>query len=342
MTETYEYELYSDSDEDGDSYCEDCDDDDNYDEIDDSNNAGHVPRGNGDDDGDWNETSSSDKRRKTKEHPYVCIAVSVLIAFIFFLSTLPRKWENDAFALFPKRAIWHFELYRLLSHHLFHLGPEHIGANLVLIFIEGVALEKSVGSFNFLIVTLWSALLTSSIFCILCYILDKKWEHPDEEEYYWCMMDVQGFSGIIFHWCVWACAIYPRRRFDFDFIQEIPAPLFPWVCLVGLYFYDPENDGGHLFHFSGMLCGYLHAWGYLDWLLPMALERRRLPPNGKSIENGADGSSASTSVKPTELDDEPEMTSDELRALRLKKFNAEDKLLPEKEKMRAARLKKLK
>jgi len=176
--------------------------------------------------------------------------------------------------------------------------------NTMCILAEGRELERTHGSYRLLVLTMWSALLTSFVYCVLAYLLVYYYEDPDDYDdddeygghYYWLIGEIQGFSGILFHWTVWDSSETRNRDFGLDLLDDIPPSIYPWVAFIMLYMYDPDNDLGHLIHLSGIIVGYLHVGGYLNWIFPSCLIIPKNPHHHHPQRNETTSSESTRSV----------------------------------------------
>lgn len=74
-----------------------------------------------------------------------------------------------------------------------------------------------------------------------------------------------GYSGILFAWMTIMNSAIPGATVTYFFIS-IPAWAAPWVALLMMQCLIP--NASFLGHLSGILAGYVVAWGLMDWVTP--------------------------------------------------------------------------
>jgi rhomboid domain-containing protein 1 len=133
----------------------------------------------------------------------------------------------------------------------------HVGMNMVSTAAISSVLEKRFGTLRHIVTTLWSILLTSSVYILVALFLSLGLG-IDSLMY----QHAVGFSGVIFHMSILECSLAPNRsRSVFGFFS-VPSYLYPVALLVALQMFMPNlSFTGHL---VGIFMGALQIFGFLD------------------------------------------------------------------------------
>eukprot|EP01089_Gocevia_fonbrunei_P002607 TRINITY_DN12537_c0_g1_i1.p1 TRINITY_DN12537_c0_g1~~TRINITY_DN12537_c0_g1_i1.p1 ORF type:complete len:347 (+),score=25.38 TRINITY_DN12537_c0_g1_i1:33-1073(+) len=168
--------------------------------------------------------------------------------------------------------------YRLFTSAYFHYGLLHIVFNLFAFYNLGSGLEKILGTIQFIhlifvftcLVNIMYLFLSFNLFYVgsssvlgffsNSFILDKIQPYL-VSQYYQCAV---GFSGVLFCLLVIATAHSGQPTSSIFGFFSVPSKIYPWVLLVIFQF----MIGGVslLGHLSGILIGYIYAYGFLERL----------------------------------------------------------------------------
>mmetsp|Transcript_28450 Transcript_28450/g.43448 ORF Transcript_28450/g.43448 Transcript_28450/m.43448 type:complete len:239 (-) Transcript_28450:245-961(-) len=202
-------------------------------------------------------------QRFAKKRP-ACTCIAIVILALQILRHL-FHWKIKKYGLRALKVIQKREYYRLFTNAIFHNSWQHLTINLGTTFAVGPALENRIGSRNFILITLWSILLTSLLYIPSAYGLSYILHDVN-----WRKKGVKGFSGVLFHWTYLISQKSRLRSLPFFDGLNIPSHYYPWVSLLIMYLIDPKNQRGTLMHVMGILVGFLHTKGFLRELLPSA------------------------------------------------------------------------
>lgn len=235
-----------------------------------------------------------------------CVGLAIIIVALYIL-TEAEMVELKQISLRPIKVFKRGEYYRFITNAFFHEGLPHLGMNLLTLYGVGRGLERKIASRKFIILTVWSVLLTSSFYLAVATLISRL-SHDSS----WYKQGVKGFSGVLFHYVTLSCQGSGLRGLDFFEDVKIPAQYYPWASCLLWHLLDPENDGGTLLHVCGIVAGTLHIHGYLNFILPV------IPKKKKKVEKEHEETTLSKQPTPKKKVAPPDPTS--VRDARLKRF----------------------
>ncbi|KAI9594445.1 hypothetical protein BDF19DRAFT_466320 [Syncephalis fuscata] len=198
--------------------------------------------------------------------PLLCISIAIWMTLIYVADTFAVRvlsWEAAAskLGLWPNH-ILQWEVYRLVTFPWIHLRLGHLLLNLLGLVPLLSLLESAVGTLQ----TAYLLIVTFSILPGLGYVALSVGDSALSDTI------VAGSSGWIFALIVWEAKRYGSRSFFGLF--TVPSQLFPiFMLLVVTILFPNASFWGH---FTGMLAGYLYAYGLLRYVIPRAYHFERL------------------------------------------------------------------
>ncbi len=185
------------------------------------------------------------------------LSVNCIVHLFIFLTSEPL----NLFSINPYLVIYNYEFYRIISSAFVHSGLLHIFFNMMSLLQIGTILEIQFGTLQFLVVTLWLVILSSTLYVLFSYILSLAFNNIS-----WLYYSSVGFSGVLFSYAIietYHSNMPTRSVFG---LFEVPSKVYPWVLLVILQIMLPNVSW--LGHVSGIIVGLLLLSGSLQFLLP--------------------------------------------------------------------------
>lgn len=168
--------------------------------------------------------------------------------------------ELDHFTMNPKRVLYKWEFYRIITSCFFHGNMMHIGMNMISFLAIGGSLEANCGSLWTGVTITLSIILTGVIYLLIALIAslldyDKLMKQHS-----------LGFSGILFHLLVLESARNPNASQSIFGMTRVSSKVYPWAMLILMQVLLPNiSFTGHL---SGILCGTMQSSGCFNSIFP--------------------------------------------------------------------------
>ena len=141
-------------------------------------------------------------------------------------------------------AIMQGEYYRIFTSMFLHFGPQHLGNNMLVLFVLGGRLERTVGKLKYLLI----------------YLRGRKWVEsavsvPGTGQCGFCQFR-SGASGAVF--AVMGAMIYAVIR-GRGHIEDLSARQVVIMAAFSLYFGFTSEGVDNAAHVGGLICGFLLA-----------------------------------------------------------------------------------
>lgn len=161
----------------------------------------------------------------------------------------------DRWAFKPYRVVREREWSRWLTAGFVHVGFMHLAFNMITLFYFGPPIERTVGTWRFLVIYVGSELLANAL---------TYWKHRDAPQY--SAVGASGaISGVLFAFCLFE----PFALLGIMFVIPMPAILFA-VLYVGLSIWASQREVGRVAH-EAHLGGALGGLALTILLYPRAL-----------------------------------------------------------------------
>ncbi|KAL0487921.1 hypothetical protein AKO1_015191 [Acrasis kona] len=172
-----------------------------------------------------------------------------------------------------------FQLWRLFSYTIMHLGLLHIAFNMMSLMTIGWALEVRLGSLHLLITTLVLILmnssinmLTSAIFIDLIQLNESTVALNVIVGFIFAPSGFHvGYSGVLFAYMVFTTSFGPVQQSLFG-IWNVPAKIYPWILLVITSVIFPGVS--FIGHLCGVISGYIFVYLILNFRPYNAMVKR--------------------------------------------------------------------
>ncbi len=180
----------------------------------------------------------------------VAIIILILTSLVSFLAFGNKGRLMERMILNPYRAVHRGKWYLILTSTLIHADMMHLMFNMLTFYFFAFQLEATVGSMNFLLIYLGSAIL-SDITTVV-----KEKDNPD----YNSLGASGAISGVLFSYILF----YPKAKIAlFFFPIGIPSPIFA-VLYIAYCYYAAKKSQDYVNHDA-------HLWGAIAGLLLTAL-----------------------------------------------------------------------
>ena len=161
----------------------------------------------------------------------------------------------DRWAFKPYRVVREKEWSRWLTAGFVHVGFMHLLFNMITLFYFGPPIERTVGTWRFVVIYIGSELLANAL---------TYWKHKDSPQY--SAVGASGaISGVLFSFCLFE----PFAMLGIMFVIPMPAILFA-VLYVVLSIYASKREVGRVAH-EAHLGGALGGLALTILLYPAAL-----------------------------------------------------------------------
>lgn len=186
----------------------------------------------------------------------VLIAVNVCIHLFNFIFSI----DLGIIAINGYSVVMEGEYYRLISSAFTHGGILHIFFNMSSLVQLGSDVEKQFGSAQFIILSLWSVLLTGILYVGISWSLTLITGNLS-----FIYTSSVGYSGVLFTYALIDSFHTTETSRSFFGVFNVPAKLYPFILLIALQVIIPNiSFFGHL---SGILVGLLSVYGCMDLVL---------------------------------------------------------------------------
>lgn len=187
----------------------------------------------------------------------------VLMTSVFLIDVL-LGWNTIPYlCLQPRWVVEHFQVYRIVTASVVHIGLLHVAFNMLAFVPIGSSLERILGTVQFTHLTLLIIFLESCLYILAAYALVLLHIYPTV--LHECAI---GFSGTIFGLIVVDNAQSSASHRSILGLFTVPAPLYPWALLLFWQLLLP--GASFLGHAAGVLVGQMWVW---DWLACLQLPR---------------------------------------------------------------------
>lgn len=205
--------------------------------------------------------------RKPFKYTYVnavmyLIAINIFVFFIDrYLITTGIINLKKYFALIPFLTIDEGMFWQVFTYQFMHGGIRHIFFNMLSLFFFGPALERKMGSKEFIMFYLLCGTLCGVINCFIYYFLGFNGA-------------LIGASGAIFAVLLCYSVLFPDTEIYLWFVLPVPTP----ILIIGFFIFEllsifSDDNIGHLAHLLGLLIAWLYirfrfgisplkAWGF--------------------------------------------------------------------------------
>ena len=188
--------------------------------------------------------------RKPFKYSYFGVAFFLLgCNLLFFLLTSVKPQLQYQLGLIPSSVVYLHSFWQFVTYMFIHGSFQHLLFNMLTLLLVGVALEKAIGSKEFLLFYLVDGIL-SGVISFLIYLATG--------QMYVVLIGASGaLYGVLFLFSV----VYPNTRFFVFGLIPVPAPLLILIYAGIEIFSEFSGRSGSVAHLTH-LAGFLVAWLY--------------------------------------------------------------------------------
>ena len=187
---------------------------------------------------------------KTKQIPYITWTLIVANLIYFLIVEFTGTSENtihmiDMGACYSPLVIYSGEYWRLIAAMFMHYGVDHIGGNMLMLFLIGDNLEKALGRVKYLILYMLSGILANAASCFA--------EQLSSDFPYNAAVSA-GASGAVFGvvgGLLWAVIINKGR------LDDITASELIRIIIITLIYGFVSTGINNTAHIAGCISGFL-------------------------------------------------------------------------------------